>query len=500
MISNMFQDHHLVHPSQYQPSTQEACSQLPYPRQSKENPHQSSFAVSGYHQQLPMERGQGLTDPEYPLSYDPYDAFFSYIDQDHGIRHQVQSHCPIRSPYASSQDFHQADQVTEERDHFRAQSHFEKIPDFSSSTTQAFSHHPLPEETFPYGSEVPLFAADQSFDLTRNFSDFANVNELNTANPWWYPNFDTQWNNLQAMGLDAGAAGLLQINSEAALDSQLGGHQAYSYDHTEAGQQPYLGRPLQSSPELMQMNFDGGQVTRYVPDNRWLTELLHLTPVHRLTASLSRQHPDFGYVDKLGRATPFLAPPSENLVSPLEQANFNWAIKFDDDVSDSLEDHVPQHRWDYRNISSDASATYSTMGESSSSESEHSLVPVQIPQPQHEISPSNTSSPGNLADDHLPTEKASTSRVSSDGSLVHKPFHGPIKQNAVAIPRSIPRPARVKVHILCARVGCTKRVNRISDLDRHEKTQHRRGNRGFRCVLCPPNRGRVFSVTYNLRA
>lgn len=228
--------------------------------------------------------------------------------------------------------------------------------------------------------------------------------------------------------------------------------------------------------------------------------LLHLLPIHRLTASLSPQYPDFSYVGQLGRATPFMTPSSEDHVPVLENGNFYWATKTDDQLGESLQYQQSQPRWDTRNICSDASITYSIMEDSSVPEVELSWAPVQIPHPQNEISPSNTSSPGTLAADHLPTEKPSTSGDSSDGSPKHKLILSGMKQNAVAIPRSIPRPARVKSYILCAREGCTKRVNRISDLDRHETTQHRRGNRVFMCDFCPRNRARVFGVSYNLRA
>lgn len=60
-----------------------------------------------------------------------------------------------------------------------------------------------------------------------------------------------------------------------------------------------------------------------------------------------------------------------------------------------------------------------------------------------------------------------------------------------------------KKQYFCAREGCTTPAARLSDLDRHDLTQHRDTRKWFSCGFCPPGTKRAekeFKMLYNLQA
>lgn len=183
-----------------------------------------------------------------------------------------------------------------------------------------------------------------------------------------------------------------------------------------------------------------------------------------------------------------------------ENAEFSWVTTGQSISNDMLQPHHPELCWDSQNRLSDNTTPYQTTEDSSASQDERYWAPKHPPIPYYKISSSDTSSSEYRTTDDDCVEKLSTSKQYKKGRLTHKATHGQLNQNRIAISRIARKPAKEKVHFLCARGGCKKRVSRLSDLDRHEKTQHGREEDGFACLFCSPEREKKFSVLYNLRA
>lgn len=185
---------------------------------------------------------------------------------------------------------------------------------------------------------------------------------------------------------------------------------------------------------------------------------------------------------------------------PYENAEFSWVTTSQRLTNDTPQRHQPQPYWNNRNPLSDTTTPYQTTKNSSASQDERFWVPMHPSTPHSKIASSDTSSFEYRTTDDDPVEKLSATKQSKKGGRTHKPIHGQLNKTPIAISRIARKPTKEKVHFFCAREGCEKQVSRLSDLDRHEKTQHGREEDGFACLFCSLGKEKKFSVLYNLRA
>jgi len=150
---------------------------------------------------------------------------------------------------------------------------------------------------------------------------------------------------------------------------------------------------------------------------------------------------------------------------------------------------------------SDTTWPYQTREEDPVSQDERLSKPAHPPTPHHGMSSSKSSSSSDHMPDHDLIQRFSGSKQLKNGSRAQKRTHSQLGQNPIAISRIAKKSTRENPEFFCAR-GCQKRVRRLSDLDRHEKTQHGMiaEEDMFRCLLCSPEKDHKYKVMYNLLA
>lgn len=230
------------------------------------------------------------------------------------------------------------------------------------------------------------------------------------------------------------------------------------------------------------------------------TAILVLLFVHRLTAPLSPQIPSLADVNQLGQTTPFTTLAGHVDDPPYGNTEFSWTTTSQGPWNNTLQHPRAQQYRDSQDPLSSNTTPYQITEDSSTSQNEHFWVPMHPQKPRHSISTSGTSSSGYRTFDRARVERFSSSKGSKRGGPRHRFIHGPLDQSPIAISRIASKPAKERAHFFCARGGCEKQAGRLSDLDRHEKTQHGREEDGFPCLFCPLERQKKFSVIYNLRA
>ena len=244
------------------------------------------------------------------------------------------------------------------------------------------------------------------------------------------------------------------------------------------------------------MSSSPGTLQTYVES----TAILFLLFVHRLTALLSPQLPSLASVDQLGQTTPFMTLAGQADDSPYGNAEFSWTTTSQGLWNNTLQHPRSRQYRDCRDLLPSNTTPYQITEDSSASQNEQFWVPMHPRKPRHSVSTSGTSSSGYRTFDSDRVNKFSSSKESKRGGPRHGFIHGQLNQNPIAISRVAKKTAKEKTHFFCARGGCKKLVSRLSDLDRHDKTQHGKEEDGFPCSFCPLEKQKRFSVIYNLRA